>query len=281
MLESVFLGRDFQNNLLFYREKNMEKNSLMQQHARSISALALMLLALFTIALVLFLGKFVSLPFKSSFLWQGEMLDMVTALVVIAIFAERSVEVVLVTVRTPQRQRIEYQISQLQALSETRTDDEKLAHRLCEKVYELDVYKLGTARFAHWLSFFFGLLISLAGIRALSALVDPETLKIIQNSTLHGTFFGAVDVIVTGGVIAGGSAAIDKMGRKIRKTFDLNSTGGTTAYREAQSPPAPSPTAAPPPWPPVASPEFSGDPAASPMEGHPAAGYEPDPIRRT
>jgi hypothetical protein len=259
---------------------------MIQRHFHSTSALLLVLLSFAIIAIVLFLGNFTPLPFKKDFLWQGKMLDMLTALLVISLFAERSVEVVLVTIRTPQRQRIEYQISQLQTAQDKTKEDEKLSR----SIYALDVYKLGTARFANRLSFFFGLVISLAGIRALSAMVDSETLKALQDSTLHRIFFDAVDVVVTGGVIAGGSAAIDKMGRKIRKTLDLNSTGATTGYR--REPPSPAPAEAQPPadgqtpWvdlhPPESSPSPGPFPAETqppwhPAEGHVASAERPGP----
>jgi hypothetical protein len=104
--------------------------------------------------------------------------------------------------------------------------------QLREKEYELSRYRLTTAKYAYWASFTFGLLISLVGVRALNGLVDIKELEGAQKA-----FFGLVDVIVTGGVIAGGSAAIDKMGRRISTTMNLTSATKSTQSTQSGMPP--------------------------------------------
>ncbi|MCW5206914.1 hypothetical protein VU08_08335, partial [Desulfobulbus sp. F5] len=71
--------------------------------------------------------------------------------------------------------------------------------------------------------------------RALSGLVDREAL--INLLAPQKTLFALVDIVITGGVIAGGSAAIDKMGRKISQTLNLTSatTSTVTTPQQPQS----------------------------------------------
>lgn len=182
------------------------------ENRRNIGAL---LLVCGGLAIVLHWGQFSALTFKDLSIMDGALTSILTSLFVVAVFAERSVEVVLISGRTPGRQQIEEQIKRLQAKG---GDDVVSLRRLAEEQERLDAYRLDTARQAHCLSFAFGVMISLVGVRALSGLVDESGLEGAQK-----TVFALVDVIVTGGVIGGGSAVVDKIGRKIRQAFDLNS----------------------------------------------------------
>ncbi len=159
------------------------------------------------------------LPFKS--IAETDVLAIVTSLFVIAIFMERSVEAILIPVRIPDRKKIE-----LLALEQ-----------------QLENYRMVTAQRALWISFVFGLLISLVGVRTLAGLVDPGALE--KLGKLHSFLFSFVDIVLTGGVIAGGSTAIDKIGRKIRTYFnlgsvtDLNTSDADTDSKDTKKPDAP------------------------------------------
>lgn len=176
--------------------------------------IAAMLLGGGGIAALLHWGQFSALPFKDLSIMEGHLTDILTSLLAVAVFAERSVEVIIVSARTPGRQQIEKKVRRLQAAAEK---DPALLGRLEDETDRLDAYRLDTARQAHGLSFALGVMISLAGVRALSGLVDQSALAGAQR-----TVFALVDVIVTGGVIGGGSAVVDKVGRKIRQSFDLS-----------------------------------------------------------
>jgi hypothetical protein len=70
-------------------------------------------------------------------------------------------------------------------------------------------YSSITKRYALWSSFIMGLVISLVGIRTLITLVTPESYAAL--SVLQKNLFTMVDVLVTGGLIAGGSDGIHKI----------------------------------------------------------------------
>jgi hypothetical protein len=160
---------------------------------------------------------------------EGELFDLIMSLSVMAVFMERAVEAILVPVRSPDRQQIEHEIEQLRAeLAEEQDSGARQALVLAvkDKEHELAAYRLNTARYAYWLSYGLGMAVSLVGIRALSGLIDPDTLAFLVGP--QKTLFSLADVVITGGVIAGGSAAVDKMGRRISKSLQLTSATAST-----------------------------------------------------
>jgi low affinity Fe/Cu permease len=183
------------------------------QHRKEALLILLILIAVFGL---LFYGNPTFLPFKS--FTETDVLAIVTSLFVVAVFMERSVEAILIPVRTPDRKKREQKLEVVRR--EAETDDSKKVE-LLKLEQDLENYKMVTAQRALWISFVFGLLISLVGVRTLAGLVEPDSLKTLGD--MHRSLFAFVDIVLTGGVIAGGSAAIDKIGRKISKYFKLSS----------------------------------------------------------
>jgi len=165
---------------------------------------------------LLYYSNVVNIPFKS--FTESDLLSIITSMFVVAVFMERSVEAILIPVRAPDRQKIEQELEDIRKAAQT--DDSKKDAQLI-KERELQSYRLITAQRAYWLSFAFGLVISLVGVRTLAGLVEPDALAALGG--MHRTLFSFVDIVLTGGVIAGGSAAIDKIAREISRFFNLNS----------------------------------------------------------
>ena len=165
---------------------------------------------------LLYYTKATGVPFKS--FTESDVLAIVTSMFVVAVFMERSIEAILTPVRAPDRQKIEQELEDIKIAVEN--DDSKKGEQI-EKERELQTYKLKTAQRAYWLSFGFGLIISVVGIRTLAGLVNPDDLKALGD--IHRTLFSFIDIVLTGGVIAGGSAAIDKIGRAISEFFNFRS----------------------------------------------------------
>lgn len=150
---------------------------------------------------------------------SGDVLALITSLFVVAVFMERSIEAIITPVRNRDREKLERELAFLSKAVE-QGDETKEAQRR-DKENQLRMYKLDTGKYAIWFSFFFGLLISLVGLRTLQGFVEPDSFGRING--LQKSFFHSVDVILTGGVIAGGSAAIDKVGRRISSFYNLKS----------------------------------------------------------
>lgn len=165
---------------------------------------------------LLYYTKATGIPFKP--FTDSDVLAIITSMFVVAVFIERAIEAILIPVRAPDRQKIEQELADIKRAAET--DDTKKEVQIA-KERELAIYRLNTAQRAYWISFGFGLIISLVGLRTLAGLVNPEDLKALGD--IHQTLFSFVDIVLTGGVIAGGSAAIDKIGRAISEFFNFRS----------------------------------------------------------
>ncbi len=180
---------------------------------------AIVLSIFFAVIALLYYIKPSSIPFKA--FTQSNVLSIITAIFVVSVFMERSIAAILIPIRAPVKIKIQNELKQLQQAA---NPDADTARALLGKEHELAAYKIQTAQRAYWLSFGFGLLISLAGVRTLAGLVEPEVLQNLADTKhLHYTFFSFVDIVLTGGVISGGSAAIDKIGRKISTSLEFTS----------------------------------------------------------
>ena len=163
-----------------------------------------------------------------------QILSIVTTLFVVAIFMERSIEAILIPIRRNDQKKIEFE---LRKIKEIKTEDERKIDLEKKKEMELEVYKRRTEKYAAWGGFMFGLFISVAGVRALAGLFDPMDLDRLEGH--HSAVFSFVDIVFTGGVIGGGSAAIDKIGRGISDFYKLRSEADpkpTTTTRDAPTP---------------------------------------------
>lgn len=154
-------------------------------------------------------------------LTESEILALVSTLFVVAIFVERANESILVPLRTPDRQLIELEIERVKALP----DAAERANEIRALEASLLKYRLGTAKRAYWISLLLGFLISMVGVRIVESLVlVPPGFSGSQQQLL--TY---VDIVLTGCVISGGSAAIDKIGRRIGDAYNLKSVTNQSA----------------------------------------------------
>lgn len=131
---------------------------------------------------LLYYTKATGVLFKSFV--ESDVLAIITSMFVVAVFMERLVAAILTPVRAPDRQKIEREIEDIKRAVET--DKSKKGEQV-EKENELQLYKLNTAKHANWLSFGFGLIISVVGIRTLAGLVNPDDLKALGD--IHRTLF--------------------------------------------------------------------------------------------
>lgn len=117
-------------------------------------------------------------------------------LYVVAVFVERALEVFIKAWRQSGRSELE---SELATLDDG--DPRRAAKRMA-----LDEYRAGTRRRALLTGLSIGIILSLAGVRTLAVMfVAPSS------SGFQQFLFQFSDVLVTGGLVAGGSAAIHEM----------------------------------------------------------------------
>ncbi len=119
---------------------------------------------------------------------------------VMTTIAERVTEVYIAIWRKPHRMKLDQQIG-------AETDPEKEAKAESEK----ETYRAQTLIQAMYFSFGIGVLISLAGVRILAVLFSANELTSVQ-----GRLFVAIDVMVTAGLIAGGSKGINELAKTLQ-----------------------------------------------------------------
>jgi len=157
---------------------------------------------------------------------------------VISIFLERAIEVFISVWRNPDAARLDVQLERLeQLLKETESPKEKSQVRahLDQLKITRARYKVDTQTLAMWVSFFSGLLISVAGLRCLETLVVAENLASLSDKQQF--LFRMVDVLLTGGLIAGGSEGLHKISQ-VYTTF-IDTTKQRLRDNAPQTPPSP------------------------------------------
>ncbi len=118
-------------------------------------------------------------------------------LYIVALFVERALEVLIKAWRQGGRILLEEEIR-------SETDDQEKAGK--EK--ELEQYKAGTQRRALLAGFTLGILVSLAGVRLLGPIFDVSG---SATSEFQAAVFQFADIVITAGLIAGGSVTIHEL----------------------------------------------------------------------
>ncbi|MDE2763968.1 MAG: hypothetical protein OXQ94_18400 [Gemmatimonadota bacterium] len=127
-------------------------------------------------------------PFRTALVQLG-------VLYVIALFVERSLEVLIKAWRQAEKTRLEEKVRSSE-------DDSELA---AEK--NLQEYKAGTQRRTLLLGLTLGILVSLAGVRLLGPIFEFAD----AGTTFQRAVFQFTDIALTAGLIAGGSATIHEL----------------------------------------------------------------------
>lgn len=135
--------------------------------------------------------------------------DVLNRLLLIGLFIERGTEFLVELWRGSEKDDRKHSIELIkQRLKQTINDineQQRLQEQLHVKSEELHQYQAITKRVALWTGFLFGLLISLAGVRALSWLLS------IPDCECQKRLFRILDVILTAGLISGGSEALHQI----------------------------------------------------------------------
>jgi len=156
----------------------------------------------------------------------ADILQLLTVLFLVALLAERALEIFVGTWRSPGATQLELAVRGLEEevgrLQQLPTPDPRAlgdARAALEKARRQErQYRCVTRQIVLWVGLGLGLLVSAVGCRALEVLIDPS----LTWSPAQASAFRLVDVVLTGGVIAGGSEGI----HRIATVFDnfMNAT---------------------------------------------------------
>lgn len=164
--------------------------------------------------IVILLGLVVIFSFATGNLLRGSVvfdLDMqpedylgvLTHLAIIALITERFVEIFTSVIRKPKRTELEGKIRTAAATKKN------------SAVEKLEEYKAGTGVFTITISFVTGLIIASVGVHVLGPLFDTSELTPTQRH-----YFDAIDIIITAGLISGGSKGVNSLTSSIGAVFD-------------------------------------------------------------
>lgn len=150
-----------------------------------------------------------------------DIMQLLTALFIIALLVERSLEVFLSTFRGAKSRELDNEIGDLRKKIndvEEGEDKSSLEQELETKKKEKVSVSSETLKISLWAGLFLGLLVSGIGVRILRFLFNQTTFTSFTRLQLN--LFNFLDVLVTGGLIAGGSDGIHKIMNLVRLVLE-------------------------------------------------------------
>jgi hypothetical protein len=151
---------------------------------------------------------------------------LLTTLFVLALFVERTLEVFITAWRGKETVRGENNIQAGNQALARDPRDEQLQASAKEKVDWLADYKSETQAIALRSGLVLGILIAAVGVRSFDVFVDQPTASPTADSIVQSWYrvkagiFRALDALVSGGIIGGGSEAIHKIMNVITEFLD-------------------------------------------------------------
>lgn len=140
----------------------------------------------------------------------------VAALFLVTAFVERAIQVIIGIWVEPGRVEIRGRIRAARARAaagDAAAAEDEAAQRVA-----LDGYRAATGRLAFTIAFLAGIAVSWVGVRSLRTLVDPSSYAELGGA-LQRHLFTLVDVVVTGGLIAGGTKGMHELMQVITEFF--------------------------------------------------------------
>jgi hypothetical protein len=181
---------------------------------RGIKIFFIILLALIIIAAFYFTVGFVE--FRTDI--GSSIGTILGSLLIIALLLERALDVFLTTWRAEGSEKLDSEIKEIKqkidqlkkaGKPETDSDVKTETGSLSKKNQEKLAYRSKTRIIAMWSSLILGVVVSAIGFRVLATLVDPGSYAGMGYKQKN--FFEFVDILMTGGLLAGGSDGIHKI----------------------------------------------------------------------
>lgn len=149
----------------------------------------------------------------------SDITQLLSSLFLISLFLERAIEVFITVWRGPEAKMLETRMHAAQLVV---ADQKKAfqgtvdANKMQTALQESDnakedfvQFKSATQRWALWTGFIMGLAISLVGVHTLNILVTQESYAAL--SSQQKSLFDIVDILITGGLVGGGSDGVHKI----------------------------------------------------------------------
>ena len=142
---------------------------------------------------------------------RNTVISVFVVLLLISVFVERALEFFVELWRGEEKVKLEldrdHAMNAVKRSTSQKATKESLRD-LKKKETALKLYQVITSRITLWTSFIIGLLICAAGVRSLEPIIAPETTNLLETQVI---LFKVIDVILTAGLISGGSDGIHKI----------------------------------------------------------------------
>lgn len=194
----------------------------------------LAILFIIAILAVVVFFKFSAIPFQKDVL--SKIGGLLTLLFFAALLLERALDVFLTLGRAPKSEELDELITKLRNLLSANVaaavDRSAGEAELLAAQKEKREWRAGTRSIAMWLGFILGIIVSAVGIRTLGSIID---ISMIEDNNAQVFAFGIVDIVLTGGLLAGGSDGIHKISELFRNFFESQSAQARQKTLEAQN----------------------------------------------
>jgi hypothetical protein len=172
------------------------------------------ILVIFILTLPLWFAR-IHLPFRENA--ATKIWELILGFLVISLLIERALEVLLTTTRARRAKEMDERISKLRE----RVVESKggAGYEGAQREYdsmreERKQFRFDTLSLSLWLGLLLGLIVSALGVRALETILETKYLECVH--VVHKRLFHVVDVLLTGGLLAGGSDGIHKLAEAYR-----------------------------------------------------------------
>lgn len=136
-------------------------------------------------------------------------LNVLGRLILIALFVERGIEVFVGlwrgAAKNQKKHKIDMCMEERKRVKGNIEEEKRLQDKLNKLTEDLGLYTTITVRIALWSGFLIGLLVSIAGVRALQPLFSHPV------GETQAILFHGVDILLTASLISGGSEGIHKI----------------------------------------------------------------------
>ncbi len=153
----------------------------------------------------------------------ADVMRLVTSAILIALFIERTTEVILVAWRGQRRaELVRIQETAMQGKrAEGKKDDALLIDPDVKAASEeLEDYKAKSRRIALLTAFALGVIISALGVRLIEPLLDPDVIGEIEGG--HRRLLAGIDVFITGALLGGGANGLHRILDLFLSAVDTN-----------------------------------------------------------
>lgn len=173
------------------------------------------ILALLLIIAVILGPKVVFLPTKDFGI--GDVTKLLGRFFVLALFVERTLEVFITAWRGEKTVKLEQALKNAKASLQS-PPDQPVPQEVKEAAEKLAEYKCETQSIALRSGLVLGILIAAVGVRSFNVFIDESKIQWVYS--LHKYMYNFLDILISGGIIGGGSEAIHKLMNVITEFLD-------------------------------------------------------------